>query len=527
MRFFLISSAFALAGSIVAVASCTDQVNPSFSPAPVGDDTGAPEAGPGAPDGSIVSGDLSRGLLVEGTILGPSGAFEGQILALPDGTIGCVAPDKACQDEPAAAGVAHAVIDGVVSPGLIDTHNHILFDVFDGTDWLPKQKYQNHDDWTKDTNEPRYTVMVDVKQCLEDASQGKPTWCPPAYDGAGNLRCEMEKWGELKAIAAGTTSVVGLAGTALPCYASLARSIDTQFNGLATDLVQTAAIFPSKTTADGVCANYASGKTAAYLIHVGEGLDQTARDEWTDLGALTTTAGCLYAPQTAITHGTAFTATEFSAMRAKNMKLTWSPASNMALYGGTTNIPLALDTGLVVSIAPDWSMGGSQNMLDELRFAKKHSDTAWAGHLTSQDLVNMATRNAAIVLGLEARIGSLQKGMVADFFVVHGTRQAPYDAVVSASAKDVALTVVGGRPLYGDADLRAIGAGGTTCEDFDACGTPKFICAAEPGKTDDKLGQTYAQIRDTLEAAMKDIDTVRPAGIGGNFSPVAPVVGCR
>jgi len=25
---------------------------------------------------------------------------------------------------------------------------------------------------------------------------------------------------------------------------------------------------------------------------------------------------------------------------------------------------------------------------------------------------------------------------------------------------------------------------------------------------------------------MKDIDTVRPAAIGGNFSPVAPVVAC-
>ena len=39
-------------------------------------------------------------------------------------------------------------------------------------------------------------------------------------------------------------------------------------------------------------------------------------------------------------------------------------------------------------------------------------------------------------------------------------------------------------------------------------------------------GQTLVQIHDVLEAAMKDIDTVRPAGIGGNFSPVAPVLGC-
>jgi cytosine/adenosine deaminase-related metal-dependent hydrolase len=513
-----------IATLVVVLASCSDQTNPGGGGTPPGpvEDAGPPEAGP---IDSSVTGDPAKGILLTGTVLGESGPFEGQVLTLPDGTIACAEAGEACAADPRAAGVARVTIDGVIAPGLIDTHNHILFDVFDDSDWLPSKTYLNHDDWTKDTNEPRYTVMVDAKQCLEDASQGKPQWCPPKFDGTGQLKCEMEKWGELKALVAGTTSIVGLAGTALPCYASLARAIDTTFNGLDSDKVQTAAILPSKTTADGVCRNYADGKTAAYLIHIGEGVDQKARDEFTKLGALTTTSGCLYAPQTAITHGTSFTATEFAAMKAKDMKLTWSPASNMALYGATTDIPLALDNGVLVSVAPDWSMGGSQNMLDELRFAKKHSDAAWAGRLSAQDLFTMATKNAAIVLGLSDKIGTIKKGMMADLFVVKGGRAAPYDAIVSASAKNVALTMVGGKVLYGDADLRVIGAGGASCEDFDTCGSPKFLCVAEPGQAD-KRDQTYAQIHDILEAAMKDIDVARPAAIGGNFSPVAPVVGC-
>jgi 5-methylthioadenosine/S-adenosylhomocysteine deaminase len=150
----------------------------------------------------------------------------------------------------------------------------------------------------------------------------------------------------------------------------------------------------------------------------------------------------------------------------------------------------------------------------------------WAGRLTAQDIVTMATKNAAIVLGLSDKIGTIKKGMLADLFVVKGSRTAPYDTVVGASAKDVALTMVGGKILYGDTELRSLGAGGASCEDFDGCGTPKFLCVAEPGKTTDKLDQTYVQIRDILEAAMKDVDTVRPAAIGGNFSPVAPVLGC-
>jgi cytosine/adenosine deaminase-related metal-dependent hydrolase len=513
-----------LATVFVLVASCSDQTNPATTTPVVPEDEAGTDGG--GDETSTVIGDPTKGILLEGTVIGESGAFEGQVLTLPDGTIGCAEAGKTCEADPAAAGVAHVMIDGVIAPGLVDTHNHILFDIFDDSDWLPKQLYQNHDDWTKDTNEPRYTVMVDVKQCLEDASQGKPLWCPTKYDGAGNLKCEMEKWGELKGLAAGTTSIVGLPGTALPCYASLARTIDTQFNGLATDKVQTAAILPSKTTADGVCANYASGKTAAYLIHIGEGIDAAALAEFTKLGTLTTNAGCLYAPQTAITHGTAFTATEFAAMKAKDMKLTWSPASNVALYGQTSNIPLALDAGVLVALAPDWSMGGSQNMLDELRFAKKWSDTKWAGRLKSQDLVTMATKNAATVLGLSDRIGRIKKGMLADIFAVRGPRSAPYDTIVASAAKDVALTMVGGKVLYGDAALRGIGAGGASCEDFDSCGSPKFLCVVELGKTGDKLDQTYAQIHGILEAAMKDIDVARPQTIGGNFAPVAPVVGC-
>jgi cytosine/adenosine deaminase-related metal-dependent hydrolase len=507
---------------IVVGASCSDQTNPG------GGGVGPVEdAGPDVPplDSSIV-GDASKGILLEGTVLGEAGPFEGEVLTLPDGTIGCAEAGKTCEADPLAAGAAHVKVDGIIAPGLVDTHNHILFDVFDDSDWLPAKKYQNHDDWTKDTNEPRYTVMVDAKQCLEDASQGKPTWCPAKYNGTGNLKCEMEKWGELKALVAGTTSVVGLPGTGLPCYASLARTIDTQFNGLPADLVQTAAIFPSKATADGVCRNYASGKTAAYLIHVGEGVDQKARDEFTKLGTLTTTSGCLYAPQTAITHGTSFTATEFALMKSKGMKLTWSPASNIALYGQTTDIPLALDNGIVVSLAPDWSMGGSQNMLDELRFAKKYADTNWPGRLTSEALVTMATKNAAVVLGLGEKLGTIKRGFLADLFVVRGARSAPYDAIVSATAKDVMLTMVAGKVLYGDAELKDLGAGGASCEAFDTCGSAKFLCVAEPGKTTDKLGQTYAQIHDILEAAMKDIDVARPPAIGGNFSPVAAVVAC-
>ena len=55
----------------------------------------------------------------------------------------------------------------------------------------------------------------------------------------------------------------------------------------------------------------------------------------------------------------------------------------------------------------------------------------------------------------------------------------------------------------------------TTCSAFDACGAQKFLCVAVPGANSDKLDQTYETIHGILEAAMQDMDAVRPAGIGG------------
>ena len=515
-----IAFALTLAATLPFVmASCTDQENPKFPVLP-DEDAGAD----GGVDSSI-TGDPSKGILMQGTVIGGEGAFEGMVLVGADGIIACAEPGDACAQEPSAADAARLHVDGVIAPGLIDTHNHILFDIFDGTDWLPAQVYQNHDQWP---NEQRYKEMVDVKQCLEDASQGKPTWCPAKFDGDGNLRCEMLKFGELKGLVAGTTSIVGLAGSSFPCFGSLARSIDTQFNGLDTDKIQTAAILPSRTTADGVCRNYADGRTVAYLVHVGEGVDQKALNEWTQLGTLTTTPGCLYAPQTVITHGTAFGAPEFATMKEKGMKLVWSPASNLALYNATTNVPLALDNGIVVAVAPDWSMGGSPNMLEELRAARKVSVEKWNGRLSAKDVVEMGTKNAATVLGLGDRLGIVKKGYLGDLFVVRKAGADAYEAILAATPKEVRLTMIGGKVIYGDESLRPLAAFGPACEKIDACGAEKFACVAVPGTQTEKLQQTFEQIKGILDGALADVDTARAAATndGLKFSPLTPAVHC-
>ena len=475
------------------------------------------------PDGGpfVIPGHQSRTLL-RGTLVTPDEAYEGTIL-IEGATLACVAAGEYCANLPEAAGATVVDSDGIIAPGLIDTHNHILFDIFDNDDWSPAKRYLNHDEWPK---EARYQAMLDVKQCLEDASIGKPAWCPGKYDGAGSLRCEMLKWGELKGLLAGTTSIVGLPGNHSPCFASLARTVDGQFSGLAgSDAIQTSSLFPPSTeAADIACRNMASGKTRAYLIHCGEGLDFRSRDELNKLFTAPTQDGCLFHPATVITHGTAFEPADFQRLATAGMKLTWSPQSNVSLYGATTNIPAALEAKVLVTLGPDWSMGGSQNLLDELRFADRWDNDHFKNRLTAADLVRMATVNGAKALGLGDKLGNLATGLLADLVVIRGDRRRPYEAIVNATPLDVRLTIVNGKALYGDWELRAVGPAEPGCEALNLCGRAKFLCVATK-QAENKLDQTLEQIQTALETALKDVDQLTPKD-GWSFAPLAPLYRC-
>jgi hypothetical protein len=452
------------------------------------------------------------GTVLRGTIVTPDTFFVGEVRIDGD-TIVCVG--TSCT----VPGATVVETNGIIFPGLIDAHNHILFDVFDESDWTPPKVYTNHNQWTQD---PKYKAMGDAKQ-----------WMNGEAGSTQDLGCEMDKYGELKGLVAGTTSILGAANsTNRACYGSLSRTIDQSPNDLGSDKMQVATIFPGTSTADGVCANLASGATNAYVIHVGEGVDQTALAEFGKLGTITTTDGCLYDAHTTIVHGTALGAPELQTMAASGMSLVWSPRSNVFLYGGgtdmtkTTDVPAALAAGINVALAPDWSIGGSQNLLDELRFADQVDAARWGNVLTPKQLVQMVTINAARALGLESVLGSIAVGKKADLLVISGNAQAPYDALLAARPKDVKMTIVGGTVLYGDLEFESRAPATPGCEHLDVCGTQKFVCVAESGGTStNKLGQTYAESRAALDQGIVSYDA---RGLTPwTFAPIAPLVRCE
>jgi len=448
-------------------------------------------------------------------VVGPAGPYVGEVRIEGD-TITCAAPS--CAATPGASTAAVVDTHGIILPGMLDAHNHILFDIFNEDDWSPPKVYANHDQWP---NDARYGAMVDAKQYL-NGEAGSPV----------KIGCEMLKYGELKGLIAGTTSIQGSANPAnKSCYASLARTIDQSPNDLGHDNMQTATIFPTSTTADKVCTNYDTGTTTAYVIHIGEGVDEHSRAEFDELGTVTTTDQCLYAPQTTIIHGTALGDPEMQVMADQGMSLVWSPRSNVFLYGGgtdyskTTNIPLALSKGINVALAPDWSIGGSQNLLDELRFAAQVSAAQFGGLLTPRMLFEMVTINAARALALDAELGSIEAGKKADLFVIPAAAD-PYAALLATRPKDIALVMVGGTALYGSPSLQSLAPASPGCETLDVCGTSKFVCVAEDGGTaTDKLGQTLAEITSVLSTELAAYDALDLTQ--WDFSPIAPLTTCE
>lgn len=463
---------------------------------------------PGVPTG--ITPGIGSALLLRGTVVTPTVAFVGEVLVQGD-TIACVA--ASCTGQAGADSATIVETQGLIFPGLIDARNNVLFDVFDGDDWAPTQVYTNPDQFT---NDARYRALVEAKQYL-GGEAGSPV----------DYRCEADKYGELKALLAGTTSTTSYAGSPdRTCYASLTRTIDTARNDLGADYIQATNIFPSTPSADAVCANFADDSTHAYLVNVGEGTDAAALNQFAALGTVSTINNCLYAPQTAIAFGTVLGEAEFTQMAAAGMSLSWMPRSDTALYGQTADVPLARSKGINVALGTNWSITGSHNLLDALRDADEIDNTSWGNVLSAYDLVQMVTIDAAKALHLGTEIGSIDVARKADLTVIGGTCSNPWSTLVHSRPRDVRLVIVGGVPLYGDPSLQAAAPSSPGCETIDVCGAQKFVCVAEAGGTAaDKLGQTLADIVGNLTSGLADFDAMNLTQ--WTFSPIAPLVDCR
>ena len=307
----------------------------------------------------------------------------------------------------------------------------------------------------------------------------------------------MVKWGELRSLYAGTTTLQG-APNRVCVTRTLVRNIEygADFEGVDRHRPNTLGIATvNAMDAVDLRADMDSGALTAYILHLGEGINEASRREFDLMLQRNLLAGPMV-----IIHGTALGRPEFDLVARSGAKLVWSPRSNVILYGRTTDVGAAMDAGVPVALAPDWTPSGGPNLLSEMRYARYISRTALNNRLTDRMIFEMATRNAALAVD-RPQVGEIAEGRYADLMVVPDRGCDAYSTVVDAPTADLRLVLVNGRPLYGDAAvMNAMPATlRDRCEAVTACGQGKTACVAQADTTN-LLSQTAAEIETRLRS---------------------------
>ena len=112
-------------------------------------------------------------------------------------------------------------------------------------------------------------------------------------------------------------------------------------------------------------------------------------------------------------------------------------------------------------------------MLGEIQYAAEYNKTQLGGFFSNRQLFEMATSIPARIARIDEKVGSIQPGLFADLFLLHGDPTQPFDSLVQAKQQDVSLVVVNGVPIYGDATLMS--KFNVTTESISFCGETKNL----------------------------------------------------
>ncbi len=468
--------------------ACTPDMQDSDAPA---DDSAGPDDS-GATDtdtdtgtaGDIAGPDLPActpragsgdNVALSGVILAPDGPLAGTLVySRSTGTISCVGAD--CD----TTGAEVICTEGVVSPGLIDAHNHLQYNTL--PPWQVGPEFDDRYEWRSDDRYWDYRVAYD-----------------DIYEA---YSCEVMKWAEARELVWGTTSAVGSSGDS-ECIHVLIRNLDegATSSGLSSYNIDYSAstVTDAVDAGDGASttADLASGALDAALYHVAEGRDGSVRgeiDHMTDVG--------MVGPGQYYVHGSDASTEQLAQMAVDGTGIIWSPRSNLALYATTTPIEIADRLGVPWAIGTDWTPSGSMAPMDELTCAADWLATRGAP-IGDRALWEKTTTDAARAVGADGVIGQLAVGFRADIAVFSWDRH-PYRNIIEGAPTDVRLVIVDGQALYGVNELLTpITLDPSWCEELDVCGEARSICvqAGESGLD----AQTLAEIEASLEGALAGV----------------------
>ena len=496
-----------LAAGVVMASGCADPAIDGPSPSPdagtedaggddiesddVETDTGGSgestdtEAAP-APNLESVGTD---GIVLQGTVLAPDDVIDDGEVVIEDEMIVCV--DADCSGVVDDGDYTVVETGGVISPGLIDAHNHLPYNFL--PPWFPNPEttFNNRYEWA---DEAAYRDHI-----------------APYADNrmSGTHYCPAAKWGELRSLLHATTTIQGQSFQQR-CVDWGVRNAD-HYHGLQHNHMRTTIDSPRNFTDDDAQSYIDSfesdnNPTTRLAVHMAEGhegggvedeFDSFAgrddRDNRHDgISLLEYGTGMLI-------HSVTLTIPQIEEVYLTESQVVWSPSSNFHLYGEDVTAPIEdfLEWDITTGIGPDWTISGAFDMLEEMRVGKEYGERQGIDALTPRQIWVMATSDGAEAVGLHDFVGRLEPGYHADIAVFGRQGDDPHRAVLDSHAEDIELVMIDGEIYFGDTELEPA-ARNEHCDSFDACGVDKFVCAKDEPGADNRRNERVEDIRQQL-----------------------------
>ena len=287
----------------------------------------------------------------------------------------------------------------LILPGLINSHDHLEFNLFPR---LGRGPYPNAQEWARDIYRPERSPL------REHLSVPKPVrlW-----------------WGGIKNLLSGVTTV---------CHHN---SWDNVLNdGFPVRVVRHYGWAHSLAFQNNVAAAFhLTAPEAPFLIHLGEGTDEVSREEIFTLDRIGTLN-----ERTVLIHGVALNEAGHALRRKRGAALVWCPTSNRFTLGSTLDVR-SISRSEDIALGSDSALTARGNLLDEIRAAHEEE------HVPEESIYGMVTEPAARILRLRDGEGKIQTGSIADLIAIPWTEKTPAKSLMSINAAQIEMVMVSGR----------------------------------------------------------------------------------
>ncbi len=315
------------------------------------------------------------------------------------------------------ASISLSVENGILAPGLINSHDHLL------GNYYPKVGNGPYENWLPWDNDLKSAPVYQERQQIENR--------------------DLYLLGAYRNLVSGVTTV----SDHMPHFVA-----EPYYDILPTKAIREYALVHSVASfalawGDGISEEYQKAKKGniPFITHASEGFDtETRRDVVTldRLGAL--------GEHSVLIHGLSFSDSDINLIRERGASVVWCGDSNYFMYKKTTNVKMLRQKGVNLCIGTDSPMSGGLNLLHEMRFDKSLYEKLYGEGLSDEELVKMVTANPARAFRMNNH-GMVKEGRHADLTVFRNRGGSAASSVVEAQLRDVLLVIIDGLPVYGEA----------------------------------------------------------------------------